>query len=117
MKTKNIPPFETRYHDLSGAVSIDISEGEDFNSFASGIAGFDPEKFEAVALRVYIGHAPIVTLFARDKSKEHADGKKIPVKVFKLDMSLDVLFARLRNFNFTVTSGKYKVQDMELTES
>jgi hypothetical protein len=74
------------------------------------------KRFEAVALKVFIEHTPIVTLYAIDKERE-ARGEnngKMPVRKFKMEMTLDDLFFKLRHVNFTVTTGEFDIDNMEV---
>lgn len=104
---KFLPPYETSYHDLAGMVSINLDDEYDFNALSAGLAGYDPNRYEAVALKVYINLIPIVTLYARDKLFRHDEiKKKLAVYKFKVEMSLNDLFFRLRNINFTVSTGE-----------
>jgi hypothetical protein len=116
MQKPQLPPSETRYDDLIGVVSINLKEGEDLNLIASRIAIYDPERFEAVALRVYIQQQPVVTLYAMDKQMQDRTGEdgKLLVHKFKMEMSFEELFSIFRNFNFTVTTGQYNIEQMEV---
>lgn len=116
VKEKKLPPSETRYDDLIGVVSANINEQEDFNAFASELANYNPERFKAIALRVFIENKPIVTLYAIDleRQKRHPENEKVPVHKFKFEMSLEKLFSKMRHFNFTLTTGNYDIEKMEV---
>jgi hypothetical protein len=116
MQKPQLPPSETRYDDLIGVVSINLQEGEDLNLLASRIAIYDPTRFEAVALRVYIQNQPIVTLYAIDKQMQQQkdEQEKLLVHKFKMEMTFEELFSKFRNFNFTVTTGQHNIEQMEV---
>jgi hypothetical protein len=113
---KKLPPKETRYNDLVGVVSINLEDRQDFNSLGASLAGYNPSRFQAVALRVYMENSPVITVYALDKEKQKTmgEGQKMPVHKFKIEMSLDELFYRIKNINFTVTDGDYDLDNMEV---
>jgi hypothetical protein len=120
---KKIPDNETRYNDLVGVVSINLNKNEDFNEFASEIAHYNPDRFQAVAMRVFFENnssnflnTPIVTIYAVDKENpKRLENGKIPVRKFKFEISFEQLFIRLRQLNFTVTDGDFDLAEMEVT--
>jgi hypothetical protein len=116
MQHSQLPPSETRFDDLIGVVSINLPQGEDLNSIASRMAIYDPTRFEAVALRVYIQHMPIVTLYATDKQMESRidEHGKLLVHKFKMEMSFEELFSKFRNMNFTVVTGEHNIEHMQV---
>lgn len=112
----NLPPKETRFTYLNGIVSINLNDKQNFNDLGAELTGYNTERFEAVALRVFIENTPLVTVYAIDKFKQvKPDFKgKLPVHKFKKEMSFDELFYKLKNVNFTVTTGEYDIEDMEV---
>jgi hypothetical protein len=116
MQNSQLPPSETRYDDLIGVVSVNLPEGEDLNHVASKIAIYDPTRFEAVALRVFIQNMPIVTLYAIDKQMQQRtdDNGKLMVHKFKMEMSFEELFSKFRNINFTLVTGEHHIENMEV---
>lgn len=113
---RKLPPSETRYDDLVGVVSVLFKQKDNFNSLCQEIAGYDINQFEAVAFRVFIENKPIVTIYAIDKahSKSVTEGK-LPVRKFKKEIDLQDLFQRFGQINFTLTTGEYDLEDMEVT--
>jgi len=103
---------------LKGILSVTIEPGKSLNDFCKrNFNNFDPERFEAVALRVFHGKETIATLYALDKSKQNlnADDGKLRVKKFKsLELSLAEILPYIKEFNFTVTTGNYPVENMEV---
>ncbi len=118
MNEKNLPPSETRYDDLVGVASANLHEHEDFNLAAARLAGYDPAQYEAVALRVFIQESPIVTIYAVNRAGQNPvnEGEKLPVHKFKLNLSFEQLFATFKKVNFTLTTGTYHLEDMEVSE-
>ena len=113
-------PFETAEHDLSGKAALDFYGKDDFNSFAVKlIDGYNPDRFDAVALRFFIQKgSPVITLFALDKLKQEQENyphDKLPVKKIKLEnVSLLKMFDWFEEFNFTINTGNYNIEDMEV---
>lgn len=112
-------PFETRAHDLTGSASVDFYDKDDFNSFAAGLAKYNPNRFEPVAMRVFVQKgAPIVTLYALDTHKQELSdypADKLPVKKFKLKMSWEDFFMHVKKFDFTVSNEAFDLQDILVT--
>jgi hypothetical protein len=116
MQHSQLPPSETRYDDLIGVVSVNLPAGEDLNSVASKIAIYDSTRFEAVALRVFIQHLPVVTLYAIDKQMQQRTNEngKLLVHKFKMEMTFEELFSKFRNLNFTLVTGEHHIENMEV---
>jgi len=111
-----MPPHEFRYSEAAGVIGIHLDDQTDFKNLAAEIAGYDMNRFEALALKVYISAQPVVTIYAIDLDRRRRDPQnpKIPVHKFKKEMSLDDLFYHLKHVNFTVTSGDLDIEDMEV---
>jgi hypothetical protein len=114
---ENKVPAETRYDDLTGAISVNFKASEDFNSFANKVARVNLEKYLPVSLRVYIHNEVIITIFALDKANyethKQQTGKTL-VRKFKVDISLQELFSYFRQIDFTLVAGDQKVEDFEV---
>ncbi len=108
---KILPPNETRYNDLTGVISANLNE--DFNEFAATLAGYNPERFQAVAVKVYIANSPIVTIYAYDRGRE-SNGDNLPVHKYKFEIPFDELFTRFKEINFTLTKGDVDIERMEV---
>lgn len=113
---KKVQPFETREHDLTGCASLDFHGKEDFNAIASQLAHYNPNRFEPVALRIYVqNNQPLATIFAVDTFKQEQSNyphNKIPVKKFRLTLSWDDLFKYIKRFDFTVSNGTFDIKDI-----
>ena len=101
-----------------GAFSILLNEGDSLNDLGARLAGYNKERFEAVALRFYSGEETVVTIYAHDKfhRKNMEDGAvKLPVHKFKINCTLESFFKEIQQLNFTVSSTEYVIDDMEVT--
>lgn len=113
--SKSNQPFEKDQHDLTGHASLDFSGRDTFSTFSQRLAGYSPERFAPVALRVFFQKGePIVTLYAQDKMKKGERGK-IPVKKFKIRISFDEFIGMVKRFDFTVSDGKFNIRDIVVT--
>ena len=109
-------PTKTRYDDLVGARSV--FRDEHLGTLATESAGVDLSRYQPIALRLYADRESILTLYAIDQqhaSSSHWEGK-MPVKKFKVTISLAELFDCFRQFNFTLLVGECKAEDFEVTE-
>jgi hypothetical protein len=110
-------PFEKKQHSLTGSAAMDLYGKGDFNSLALRlINGYNPDNLDAVALRFFIQkNSPVITLYAVDKMKQDQNNypkDKLPVKKFKLKMSMDDFLKHIKKFDFTVSVGAYDLEDM-----
>lgn len=109
-------PFETEKHDLSGLASVDFYDKDDFNSFAFKIVNYNPDRFDPVALRIFVQKRnPVITLFAIDKFKQEQSNykkSKLPVRKFKIKLSWDDFIKKIKRFNFTVSNNAYDIKDL-----
>ena len=109
---------ETRYDDLVGAISVNFKENESLNTLAASLAGIDTEQYQPIAMRLYADKEIILTIYARDRKhpESHWDMTgKIPVKKFKVGISLQDLFSSFRQFDFTLLVDGYKVDDFDVS--
>jgi hypothetical protein len=104
-------------HDLEGKLTVKLRSQVNMNDFcAKRIPGYDPERFDVVAVRVFAGAEFIVTIYAADKlSEKNVKVDKFPVKKFKLEnLSFSELFNMVEAFNFTIGNKEYNLEDMEV---
>jgi len=105
--------------DLGGTLSVEFKPNSSFNDYcAQHIVNYDPDRFEVVAVRFYHGKETIVTVFALDKNRIEGttfNKGKMPVKKFKLNFTFlkDILLF-IEECNFTLTTGHYPLEDMEV---
>jgi hypothetical protein len=107
-----MPPAELEQKDLAGTVLVNLNELANFNMSCSEIAGYNPERFEAVALRVYLDEESIVTIYAKDRDAK--DDDILHVHKFKKEMNLNQLLKYIKNLNFTLSPGEYDLEKMEV---
>jgi len=116
---KEIPHIETRYDDLAGAVSINFTENEDFNTFAYRVARVDLDKYQPVFLKVYIDKSAIVTIYALDKVNYLAHKEqtgKLLVRKYKVSVSVEELFTHFRQIQFSLVAGNYDVNELDVIQ-
>jgi hypothetical protein len=104
---------------LKGILSITIEPGKSLSAFCKlNFNNFDPDRYEALALRVFHGKETVVTLYALDKKRDARKSQSsdtLPVKKFKsMDLSITQLLPYIKEYNFTVSSGNYPVDKMEV---
>ena len=105
--------------DLGGVGSITFKPGNSFNDFCSkNIRDYNPDRFEAFALRVFYGKETAITLYAIDKDRMEGDNynkEKMPVKKFKLNiLFLQSLPQLIEECNFTLSTSDYDLEDIEV---
>ncbi|MEO5572722.1 MAG: hypothetical protein ABIT08_07025 [Bacteroidia bacterium] len=105
--------------DMGGAISVTFKENANLNDFcAKNIQDYNPERLQAFALRVFYGKEIFITIYAADKDRATANtasGRKVPVKKFKLDRTVLMnLFPFLAECNFTLTTGDFPLEGMEV---
>lgn len=105
--------------DLGGALSVKFKPGSTFNDYCvKYIENFDPDRFDVLAVRFYYGKEIVVTVFAMDKNRlkgTNYDKNKVPVKKFKLAFSfLHDILPFIEECNFTLTTGHYPLENMEV---
>ncbi len=109
-------PFD--HHGISGGIHVTLSEGQTLDDLCTQyIDDYNPDRFEAVAIRLFAGKETIVTIYALDKTRQEnsTSKEKLPVKKFKLEhISVRELLQFFEEFNFTLSSGNYDLEDMEV---
>jgi hypothetical protein len=104
--------------DLGGAMSVKFKPGNSFNAFCSQhIENYNPDQYDILAIRVYYGKETLVTVYAVDRLRqENAQVvDKIPVKKFKINAAfLSDIVPFIEECNFTLTTGRYPLCDMEV---
>lgn len=101
---------------LKGLFSLKFRGDMSFNRFCEeNFDNFDPERFEAIALRLFAGKDTQTTLYALDRYRQEYNSSKIPVKKFKSEkIGLKEILPYLDEYNFTVTAGNYSLDQMEV---
>jgi hypothetical protein len=104
---------------LKGFLSLKLKKDKTLDEFCkSYFDNYDSSRFEAVAVRVYYGKEMIITLYALDRSRQEGTNysmNKFPVKKFKKEIfSLNELASFVEEFNFTLNTGNYSLEEMEV---
>lgn len=105
--------------DIGGVISITLTPGKALNDFCTAnIDNYDPDRFEIIAIRAFYGKETSVTVYAKDNVRTEGSNfskDKIPVKKFKLNAGfLKNLVPVIQECNFTLTTGNYRLEDMEV---
>ena len=105
--------------DLTGEISVTFNAGEGLDDLcAKYIHEYNRDRFEAFALRIFVGNEVVITLYAVDKLRQEDSARnpdKIPVKKFKVPgVPLQELFRYLGSLNCTVTTNNYPLEAMEV---
>jgi hypothetical protein len=113
---KSRQPFESG-HSLLGFAALDFYKEEDLNSLAVRlIDGYNPDRFDAMALRVFFQEKePVITLYAVDKfhlDKDNYPADKLPVKKFRIPISFDQFLRSIKRLDFTLGNDHYDIADM-----
>ncbi|MEO5891420.1 MAG: hypothetical protein ABIQ31_14300 [Ferruginibacter sp.] len=104
---------------ISGQLSVTMANGQTLDDFCfQYIPDYNRDRFEALAIRVFVGDETVITIYAVDKKRQEGstftDGK-IPVKKFKLNtIPLSELFSYCSSFNCTLSTQNYPLENMEV---
>lgn len=114
-----IQPYEPAGHDLTGHASLNFHKKENFDLFAANLAGYNPDRFTPVALKIMVEkNEVIVTLYALDKSKQEMatdfPEDKLPVKKFKLTMNWIHFMGHIKQFDLILSDGSFDLKDMKV---
>jgi len=109
---------ELKYGDIFGEIAIKFANGMNLNDFCvRHIASYSPERFDAFAIRAYLGTETIITVYAKDKLHEKPDagGDGMPVRKFKLNsVPFQELLSICESINFTASADKKLIEEMEV---
>lgn len=104
---------------LTGKLTLTFKADKSFSDFCEKhFENFYPDQFEAVAIRVYQATETVITLYALDKNKQEGSNfnpDKMPVRKFKSSaITINEIMPYVLEFNFTLSSGNYELEDMEV---
>lgn len=110
-------PFD--HHGISGGIHVTMQEGQTLDDFCMQyLDEYNPDRFEAIAMRLFAGRETIVTIYALDRTRQENSSDtngKLPVKKFKIEfVSVKEVFDFFEEFNFTLSSGNYNLEDMKV---
>lgn len=105
---------------IEGTIKVVMANNLTLDDFcAEYIHDYNRDRFEAFAIRLFVGDETVITVYAVDKIRQEdsvASQDKIQVKKFKLtDVQLSAVFAYCSSFNCTLNTGNYELDDMEVT--
>jgi hypothetical protein len=105
--------------DMTGAISVTLANDLTLDDFCvAHIAEYNRNRFEAFAIRLYLGKETVITVYATDKIREEdtdLKAEKIAVKKFKINtIPVNELFSYCAAFNCTLTTGNYDLANMEV---
>ena len=111
--------IEFQHGDIAGAIAVKMANEQTLDDFCvDHIAEYNKDRFEAIAIRLFLGKETIITVFAVDKLRQEGSNynpDKIPVRKFKITtLSAAELFNYCESFNFTLSTGNYKLDDIEV---
>lgn len=105
--------------DISGTLSVKLANRQTLDDFCTDhVADYNRDRFEALAIRVFVGDETVITVYAVDKNRQEAGTtgtEDLPVKKFKFtNIPLSVLFTYCEAFNCTLSTGNYRLEDMDV---
>lgn len=104
---------------IKGTLAVNLANNQTLDDLcASYIPDYNRDRFEAFAIRLFLGDETVITIYAVDKKRQEGTNfnpEKLPVKKFKLtEVSLPDLFSYCSSFNCTLTTGNHEIDDMEV---
>ncbi len=102
---------------LRGFADAKLREAENLDTICCSIfPNYNLDRFEAIAVRVYLGKESILTVYARDKEskKSTSSEEKLPVKKFKAVMPMEEIINHFLNINLTIIKEDYDLNDIEV---
>jgi hypothetical protein len=104
---------------LKGSITVHMANGQTLEDFcAEYIPGYNRDRFEALAIRVFTGNETVITIYAADKIRQDDSTLKegrLAVKKFKLtDIPVSAVLSYCSSFNCTLSTGHYDIEDMEV---
>jgi hypothetical protein len=104
--------------DMQGKIAMEFDREAMKRLCSKYIPGYDDDRYEVTAIRLYCAKEIILTIYARDKSNAGTTlpDNKFPVKKFKKQIDSPAeFFEFVQAFNFTISGGDYDMHDMEVT--
>ena len=111
--------LDIEHGDISGEISVTLANKQTLDDFcAAHILDYNRERFEAFAIRLFLGKETVITVYAIDKIRQKDTDlikEKIAVKKFKLNtVEVGALFSYCASLNFTLTNNKFSLENMEV---
>jgi hypothetical protein len=105
-------------NEMQGKIAMEFDRDAMKQLCVKYIPGYEEERYEVVAIRLYCAGEIILTIYARDKSNSGTSlpVNKFPVKKFKKQIDSPAgFFEFVKAFNFTISAEDYDMHDMEVT--
>jgi hypothetical protein len=102
---------------MRGFADAKLREAENLDTICCSIfPNYNIDRYEAIAVRVYLGKESILTVYARDKEsrKSTSSEEKFPVKKFKANMPVEEIINHFLNINLTIIKEDYDLNDIEV---
>jgi hypothetical protein len=117
-----IMQHDSDYHfnkDLFGGMAVKFKNIEKLHQLlVKHIGDYNPDRFELVAVRIYYGKETVVTIYSLDKNRQEGSNfskEKLPVHKFKVNnLHPAELLPFIEECNFTLTTGNYDLNEMEV---
>lgn len=111
--------LQFEHGDISGNIAVTLANKQTLDDFcAQHIPDYNRDRFEAFAMRVFLGKETVITIYAVDKIRQEDTGistEKIAVKKFKINtIPVNELFSYCASLNFTLTTGNFDLENMEV---
>ena len=111
--------IDFKQENLLGEISVNLANNQTLDDFCTEhIVDYNRDRFDALAIRVYAGDETVITVYAVDKIRQEntsLNNGKIPVKKFKITtLTLSDMLSYCDGFNFTLSTGNYALEDMEV---
>lgn len=105
--------------EIKGIISAKLANHQTLDDFcADHVLEYNRDRFEAFAIRMFVGHETIITVYALDKIRQEdrtTGNDRFPVKKFKIsDLPITSVLSYFSAFNCTLSNGNYNIDEMEV---
>ncbi|MEO6904093.1 MAG: hypothetical protein ABI315_13225 [Bacteroidia bacterium] len=116
---EKIIPFDS--NDIISKSSVKLKSGKTLKDFClEHLPNYNPEHYEALAIKFYAGKEISLTIFASIKllKKQIRSTCQLPIKKFKIQrLPLAVLLDYFEEFNFTICKADYDNVDTKIIKN
>ncbi len=105
--------------DIRGNIAVTLANNQTLDDFcAQHILDYNRDRFEAFALRLFLGKETVITIYAVDKVRQEdtdISKDKVAVKKFKINtIPVNELFSYCASLNFTLSTGTFDLENIEV---